>query len=89
MIVRGADMTRPMKENVDVCIVGSGAGGAVLAWELAQQGHTVALLEKGGYHPRTDFNQKEEDMIPMLYKNCGLQFTVPSGIAVVLSTWVY
>ena len=82
MILRGADATRPMAETADVCVIGSGAGGAVLAWEMASQGRSVVLLEKGGYHPRGDFNQKEEDMIPMLYKNSGLQFTVPSGIAV-------
>jgi len=82
MILRGGDVTRSPAETADVCVIGSGAGGAVLAWEMANQGHTVVLLEKGGYHPREDFNQKEEEMIPMLYKNAGLQFTVPSGIAV-------
>lgn len=82
MIIRGEDANRSSAETADVCVIGSGAGGAVLAWEMANQGHTVVLLEKGGYHPREDFNQKEEDMIPMLYKNAGLQFTVPSGIAV-------
>ncbi|HUK75045.1 MAG TPA: NAD(P)-dependent oxidoreductase, partial [Nitrososphaerales archaeon] len=82
MIVTGADVNNSIAETADVCVIGSGAGGAVLAWEMAAQGRTVVLLEKGGYHPREDFNQKEDDMIPMLYKNAGLQFTVPSGIAV-------
>jgi choline dehydrogenase-like flavoprotein len=82
MIIRGAEVTRSLAESADVCVVGSGAGGAVLAWEMARRGLKVVLLEKGGYHPREDFNQKEEDMIPLLYKNAGLQFTVPSGIAV-------
>lgn len=65
-----------------MCVVGSGAGGAVVAWGLAAKGHTVVLVEKGGYHPREDFDQREEVMIPMLYKSSGLQFAVPSGIAV-------
>lgn len=82
MILRGEDASRSSTEAVDVCVIGSGAGGAVLAWEMAEQGRSVVLLEKGGYHPKEDFNQKEEDMIPLLYKNAGLQFTVPSGIAV-------
>jgi choline dehydrogenase-like flavoprotein len=82
MIIRGADVSRSVSETADVCIVGSGAAGAVLAWEMAERGHKVVLLEKGGYHPREDFNQKEDDMIPMLYKSSGLQFTIPSGIAV-------
>ena len=82
MIIQGKNVNGPVSETADVCIVGSGAAGAILAWEMAEQGHTVVLLEKGGYHPRTDFTQKEDQMIPMLYKNCGLQFTIPSGIAV-------
>ncbi|MGI0092106.1 MAG: GMC family oxidoreductase [Nitrososphaerales archaeon] len=82
MIVQGKDVIRAISESADVCIIGSGAGGAIVAWEMAEQGRTVILLEKGGYHPREDFDQKEDDMIPMLYKNSGLQFTVPSGIAV-------
>ena len=40
-------------ETVDVCIIGSGAAGAVLAKELAESGRTVVLLERGGYH---DYN---------------------------------
>lgn len=82
MILRGAEVNRSVSETADVCVIGSGAGGAVLAWEMVARGHKVVLLEKGGYHTRAEFNQKEEDMIPMLYKNAGLQFTVPSGIAV-------
>jgi len=82
VIVTGKDVSRSLAETADVCVVGSGAGGAVMAWEMAAQGRSVVLLEKGGYHPREDFNQREEEMIPLLYKNAGLQFTVPGGIAV-------
>jgi choline dehydrogenase-like flavoprotein len=82
VIVQGRDLTRSVTESADVCIVGSGAAGAIIAWEMAERGHSVVMLEKGGYHPRQDFTQREDQMIPLLFKNCGLQFTVPSGIAV-------
>lgn len=36
----------------DVIIVGSGPGGATMAWRLARTGKRVLLLERGGYLPR-------------------------------------
>jgi len=42
-----AQYDRDFTEEVDVVIVGSGPGGAVVAKELAEGGHRVALLEEG------------------------------------------
>lgn len=43
-----------MSEIFDVCIIGSGAGGAFAAWELAQNGTRVLLLEAGPqFNPRS------------------------------------
>jgi pyruvate/2-oxoglutarate dehydrogenase complex dihydrolipoamide dehydrogenase (E3) component len=36
-------------ENADVCVIGSGAAGAVLATTLAEAGRSVVILESGGY----------------------------------------
>lgn len=47
--------------EADVCIVGAGAAGIVLAAELARQGRRVLLLESGG--------RKEEEAIQQLNKS--------------------
>lgn len=39
-------------EHYDVVIIGSGPGGATLAWRLAPSGKRILLLERGDYLPR-------------------------------------
>ena len=45
--------------EADVCIVGSGAGGGLIAGRLAQAGLKVCVLEAAGYYNESDFNQLE------------------------------
>ncbi len=44
---------------VDVCIVGSGAGGAPLALELGKAGFKVVVLEKGAWYRQDEFVHDE------------------------------
>ena len=64
-----------VQEYCDVCVIGSGASGAVLAKKLCDLGRSVVLLERGGYFEGEDMNQRDEDMIPILWKNCAANFT--------------
>jgi acyl-CoA reductase-like NAD-dependent aldehyde dehydrogenase/choline dehydrogenase-like flavoprotein len=48
-----------MTIEADVCVVGSGAGGGVIAGTLAATGKQVCVLELGGYFNEADFNQLE------------------------------
>ncbi len=75
-ITNGADLTGDQEIEVDVVVVGSGAGGAVTAMELAQQGLAVVLLEEGGYYQRSDFTGRPLDMQMMLYRMQGYQVSV-------------
>lgn len=45
--------------QADVCVVGSGAGGAVIAARLQAAGLDVLVLEQGGYRNEADFRQLE------------------------------
>ncbi|MHB8875313.1 MAG: GMC family oxidoreductase [Myxococcaceae bacterium] len=46
-------------DPVDVCIVGSGAGGGPMAFELGNAGFKVVVLEKGTHYKREDFVHDE------------------------------
>jgi choline dehydrogenase-like flavoprotein len=48
-----------MKDRFDVIVVGSGAGGGVIAGELAQRGRDVLLLEAGPHRTAADFMRWE------------------------------
>ncbi len=58
-----------VREEVDVCVIGSGAGGAVVARELAERGHSVVILEEGGYYTSGDFNARATEMIKYLWRD--------------------
>jgi choline dehydrogenase-like flavoprotein len=45
--------------DADVCIVGSGAGGAAIAARLSALGQRVVILEAGGHYNSADFHQLE------------------------------
>jgi choline dehydrogenase-like flavoprotein len=48
-----------MKDSFDVVVIGSGAGGGVVAGELAQRGRDVLLLEAGPHLSASDFTRWE------------------------------
>jgi cholesterol oxidase len=49
-------------EHFDVVIVGSGFGGSVMAWRLADAGLRVCVLERGKAYPPGSFPRSPHDM---------------------------
>jgi len=45
--------------DIDVCIIGSGAGAGPVARQLAHAGRNVVVLEKGPHFTQTDFYKDE------------------------------
>jgi choline dehydrogenase-like flavoprotein len=73
----GVTITNPPAElDCDVCVIGSGAGGAVVAQRLQQSGKRVVLVEEGRYFPPDQINNRESEMTARMYKEGGLQTTV-------------
>lgn len=68
--------------TADAVIVGSGAGGGVMAGELAAAGKEVLILEKGGYFSESDFTNVEAQMTPDLYLRRGMLSTSDLSVIV-------
>ncbi|HEV3053617.1 MAG TPA: FAD-dependent oxidoreductase, partial [Solirubrobacteraceae bacterium] len=68
--------------TADVCVVGSGAGGAVLAASLQEAGRSVVVLEMGGYRNESDFKQLELIGLFELYLGGGMMSSEDGSIAV-------
>jgi glycine/D-amino acid oxidase-like deaminating enzyme len=64
------------RDDADVVVVGTGAGGAVMAYELAEAGLSVILVEEGTTYAREDFDGKRLlDRLDSAYRDNGLTFT--------------
>jgi len=54
-VLRGREQSRPFSAKVDVLVIGSGAGGAVVAHELARDGRSVMVVEEGGHYSPQEY----------------------------------
>jgi choline dehydrogenase-like flavoprotein len=74
--LRAAEVPAGETLECDVVVVGSGAGGAVAARELAERGLAVILLEEGEYLTRADFGDRPTAMHRKLYRDLGATVAV-------------
>ena len=63
--------TPPELIETEICIIGSGCGGATAAWLLAEAGHEVLVLEEGRDLTHADRTQRDGAMYDQLYMDRG------------------
>ncbi len=80
-VIDGSLAKDDLELECEVVVVGTGAGGAACAYELASRGRAVLLLEEGRYHRRESFTSRAAPMTRKLYRDQGL--TVAFGNAYV------
>ena len=68
--------------DCDVVVVGSGAGGGVVAGLLAEAGKSVVVLEKGENPTTEGFTQVEGDMLNAFYLDAGLMMTQSGSLPI-------
>jgi len=79
----GSEITSSKTLAVDVCVIGSGAGGGPVAKELAEGGASVLILEEGEWQNPDDANAQPGDMVSKLYRDAAQTITlggVPIGV---------
>ena len=81
-VIRPLELDGDTELSCDAVVIGSGAGGGVVAAELAEAGKDVVVLELGGYYNEADFTQLELPMMKKLYLDGGASATT-DGMALV------
>jgi choline dehydrogenase-like flavoprotein len=82
VILTSKDVTQPLRESADICIIGSGCGGGPVARILAGAGKNVVVLEEGSYVRPQEFPQSEEGAFARLYQQRAGQATEDQSVLV-------
>ncbi len=81
-ILTGRDHAVNTTLHCDVVVVGSGAGGSVLAERLTARGLEVVLLEEGGHWTKRSFDGREDHSYPRLYQEMGNRATDDQSVLI-------
>src|SRR4051812_33034472 len=78
---RGSPVTEHLR--ADACVIGTGAGGAPVAKELAEGGMSVVMLEEGPAFTTDDFDARPRNMIARIYRDAS-QITTVGNVPIIL-----
>ena len=79
-VVRGREHGGPLSLQADVVVVGSGAGGAVVASELSRAGRSVIVLEEGDWVRPEEYGQLSPGgMLRRTWREAGMSAAIGLG----------
>ena len=78
----------PLVLDADVVVVGSGAGGGVVAADLSHAGRSVVVLEAGAFVPEPEMPTDELGAFDRLYLNHGFNVSWDAAIMTLAGTGV-
>ncbi len=81
-IVSARDLKSDLTLEADLCVVGTGAGGAMVARQAAVAGLRVVALEEGPTLRTEMFTQREDEMIPLLFQEAGARATIDGAVTI-------
>ena len=68
--------------EADAVVIGSGAAGAVMAYELARSGAKVVVLEAGPHIPSSEFQEHAPTALETLYQDHANQMNTTGDLAI-------
>ncbi len=74
--------------SCDVVVIGSGAGGGVVAAELVKKGYEVVVLEKGPFLKEEDMTMREGEMLAKSYDRKGAFISDDGGTTILAGACV-
>ena len=87
-VTEGRTVGSDLRVRADVCVIGTGAGGAAALARLAERGFTAVAVEAGGLSTAGEYTQRELEMLPLLYQEAGLRATADQAIGIMQGTGV-
>jgi len=82
LIYDASTLKLPGRLKADVCVIGTGPGGAMAMMAAAEAGLNVVALEAGGFLTPSDMRQREEEMLPRLYWDAASRTTRDRAVRV-------
>ncbi len=79
-VVVGRDLLGPLRDSCDVVVVGSGAGGSVVAATLAEAGKRVIVLEEGPFFKPADYQRfAPSESVRRMFRESGMAMAFGVG----------